>query len=242
MNTVATESLVLDQIALCEQQLKTLEVDHQKLVDLHTQAQTTEIKVALIDPVKVLGTKIQTLKRIYSTLQAGYGEITIPERKGWTNGYPKEQDFRPYKWMHWFTPIVILEILLVFVCGGLHITAIVLWPPMTIYFTLLFYGSIGIFATTGIIRAYLEALNRSALREANLPYYGTVRFLKEALPLEVQERYQKAKQSGLFETIQVFAPLPSFSKVALKVDPIMYGTVGHRTFLIAQWNLGEDLK
>ena len=243
MNTAVQEQkltpeiMSADQLTLCEQEIETLEVECQKIKAFLTQVQE-ETKNHLRGVVNTLNNKGENLERIRSALLAGYGEVTLPKHQDWETGFPKHEDPRPYKWANWLWPIggtmlllLIASSVLVFVTSGV---------VLKIGFGT-FSGTAIALLGTFILGAILNERNLNALVKAGFPRYRTTHFLREALPVEVAEKHQRAKESGLFDKIPVYAPLTAFYRAG-KVDPIMYGTIGDRTFLIAQWNLGEDLK
>ena len=245
MNTATTEEMVLtpevalpDQIALCEQEMEKIKADRQRIFILQKEAQTKATKSGLGGALQRLASEGQRFVKIYSALQAGYSQITIPERKDWATGYPKETDPRPHKWTG-TSRARNIDLCLILLAACLFIIGMLLD-----FFIPLLLSAIGVLALGACYAIALDQLREvstKALRVAGFPRHERIYFLQQKLPPEVMTQYQQARSSRLFDSIRVFAPREAFSRAA-KFDPIMYGIIGDRTFLIAQWNLGDDLK
>ncbi|MDO8470735.1 MAG: hypothetical protein Q7S63_02040 [bacterium] len=190
------------------------------------------------------------LPRIIQALEAGYAEITLDMKPEWEIGFPSRRDPRPSQ-----HPIYTNTILALLTAMASLVGLYKIWylgfpfftqeaPQFMIGSFLLFVILVADMVIGGVawcsIEKALEKINSEALLKEGLPPGGTRFFLKQKLPSPVALRLKKARQSEVFDSIQVLAPAEAFKKVFLG-DPIIFGRIGTQTFLIAQFNLGEDL-
>ena len=70
------------------------------------------------------------------------------------------------------------------------------------------------------------------------------RWYNGLMPAGALAAYQEAKQSRLFDTIQVYSPREEdfrFEPLRTRTDPLLIGEVAGYHFLIVYWNLAEDI-
>jgi len=223
--------------------------------DVVTQVETCRAKIQKLQErqaeptksrhiVQALNEQIGKHKRVLAVLDAGYAQITLPWPQGWRYGFVGP-DPRPFKNPFILPSIAGLGTWILSALGtslGVHLALqLPLLADIGIYVAsvLIFFivGFVGFCITASLV----DTRNHDALRDAGFPTTDTVWILKVMPPLNVMTSYQRAMDSGLFEQIGVLAPREAFTK-AETIDPIMYGEVAGKTFLIAWYNREDDLK
>ena len=210
----------------------------------------------LADQLKLYREQLQKegthhLKKVVQALEEGYAEIVLGMKEGWETGYPCK-DPRPSQY-----PQCSIITLAVIVGWALIIGLFSLWRLGFSFFIqgeghfvlgafLLFIiaglACATVFGTEIWFQERLGNINNRALWKKGVSARAGVPllFLKQSLPSHVAVRVDRARECGLFDAVRVYAPSAAFKRVFLG-DPIIFGEIDGQTFLIAQFNLGEDL-
>ncbi|MBV8083318.1 MAG: hypothetical protein JO247_00740 [Chloroflexi bacterium] len=115
------------------------------------------------------------------------------------------------------------------------------------------FDALGIAAAVTVVPLGLHAALRDLLakwaqnHDARLEQ--PIRVFNSAMPPAALQAYGIAVDSRLFDTFAVYSPrakdfrlVEAYEKPSLGLlDPVLAGRIGHRSFLIAQWDLGRDL-
>ncbi|HEY4694611.1 MAG TPA: hypothetical protein VIH52_01445 [Candidatus Nanoarchaeia archaeon] len=161
--------------------------------------------------------------------KASYSRWTLPTRQGWAVGYI--EDPRPHK----------------ILSGGVEsgpfnfvVAMLIVAGVLAVLGLSLSWWAVGSSVTFGLIGAVAITIpferNSRALAAAGIPILGKILFLKGEVPEQPRLSYQQAKDSRLFDSLRIFAPEEAFKRV-LRVDPVIFGTIGDETFLIVAFDL-----
>lgn len=155
----------------------------------------------------------------------------------------------PYDWSHgavehncrWFQHYDRFDRL--WSCIILGIVALIIW----LMAGLVLHEAFGFFKTPSawiILAPILFTLPIAAL-VAIPPHREGCRWYTGLMPAKALEAYHRAKSLRLFDSIMVYSPRrEDFQEAAprMRFDPLLIGRIGDHSFLLAYWNLDEDLK
>ena len=232
-----------------EQQLAKLRQEEQDLQNLISTTNLEEARKALEPVLAVKVARRKGEEKVVAALGAGYDPMTSALGGTWATGLLLEKNPLPWAvrqawWWAW--PAIILSGLLA--TGGVLFFVATTGPTgvdaveivMTILFGVIFAPG----GTLGLLTWIIGRVATSAMRKAGLPTAGEVLFLtQDRVPQPALSAFARAQESGLFDSIRVLAPREMFSRVRAG-DPIIFGEIVATgdLFLIAQFDLGEDLK
>lgn len=216
-----------------EQQLAKLRQEEQYLQELISTTNLEEARKALESVLAVKVARTKGEEKVVAALRAGYDPMTSAIGGTWTTGFLVEKDPLPWLLRRNETLLVLLGFFVAVGGGGFISSHLFVTIAMVVVgLPLMVAGSM------------IPSKRQSVLGKAGLPTRGEVYFItKDRVPEQALTKFARAQKSGLFDSIQVLAPRKMFSRVAVG-DPFIFGSI-HATgdlFLIAQFNLGEDLK
>lgn len=237
MTTAIVSGAIAEQRDVCEQNMTRLRRKEKRL-----QEQLMETDPLVRWELWKTQTKIACLNDIIRILQAGYEEISLPSKaQGWERGYV--HDPRPFKHPS------IQSLLIAFALSAGFATLLMIFlafAELEGVRPFLMFGLLclcGILIVQMLVEGILLMANEMAIGRVAPHEIGIndVLFFKNPIPSTAAAAYQKAKESLLFDAVKICAPEEAFRMVS-RLDPIIYGTKNEKTFLVAQFNLGEDLK
>lgn len=251
---MATQNIQLDQLGAC------YTWSFQELFEAEIECLTREIaeaKAGLATTSNRLGrstwqskildleTDLDFAQRSLQAFQKGYEEIHLNPDSSLEDGYPL--DPRPFH--YGLGILIILGLPIAVLAFSLWLFLMVVFSSNTSPFVedivrKAFVTLVDVFIMVYSIKGLhwgLESFNAKALAKNNMPKVGQELIFKATLPGSVMFAYQKALESRVFDYIRIRAPKKAFESVCLG-DPIIYGAIGKRRFLIVQFDLGQDLR
>lgn len=237
---------IRDQVEVYKDQLALLQELTADSFALQVKGSISPVSETIDNFVKSIIGKVATHQRILQVLQAGYGEITL-DKEGWLAG--EVDDPRPFKsdnkvtlWTMGICAPIIALLLNWFLNYGRGYDLFIAISSALL--GLLASGLLSLFAIS-----WTATKNIPALEKQGLERMGTYHFFKGTLPEPVRERYNQARESGLFDRVQIYAPKKVFHQF-VRVDPFIIGTIGEnwwhpdskKHFLIVAFDLSKDLE